>query len=376
MLNSWVPRPTPAFLHPRGLHNSDRKCFLNTVRPPPFASYYLGNLLTFVIFQSIQTLFSIPHLYGLLTKLENARFTPADFPTLSLLLRLFRDFEPLSLETRNAIKSGTTVHIPVGFKLEPLYFYEILKIFNPVADIQEDMQEFLCFLIDRVHSELLNATITDTNDEHRLGAADEWSTVGRNNKSAVVVTDVSNFKQSAMSKIFGGEIQSIVKRRGVKSSMALEPFFCLHLDIAHDEISTLEDALSYALSTEVIEDSSGLSKSDSIKTLPPVLLIHLKRFAFVNGKSVKITKPIYIPESLSMKGKWLGSSFTTGREYQLQSLTQHLGPRVQGGHYTSFVRQCNGDWLLFDDAHIEKVDLNEVLDNANGYVLCYVRRDA
>lgn len=328
--------------------------------------------------QTIQILFAVPQFYHLLRTLESARFSAAAFPTLSLLLKLLRDFEPLNQETRNAIKAGTTVHIPAGTKLEPTYFYDILKAFNPVADLQEDMQEFLCFLIDRLHSELLSATIIDTDmyDEHRLGAADEWSAVGRNNKSAVVVTDVTQFKQSVVSKIFGGEMQSLVKRKGAKSSMALEPFFCLHLDIARDEISTLEDAINFGFSTEVLEDTAGLTKADSIKTLPPVLLIHLKRFAFVNGKSVKITKPIYIPDHLSMKGKWLGSSFTTGREYQLQSVTQHLGPRAQGGHYTTFVRRCNGEWLLFDDAHIEKVTLQEVLDDANGYVLCYVRRDA
>lgn len=32
ILANFTPKPRPAFLHPRGLHNSDRKCFLNTVR--------------------------------------------------------------------------------------------------------------------------------------------------------------------------------------------------------------------------------------------------------------------------------------------------------------------------------------------------------
>lgn len=327
-----------------------------------------------MITQTIQTLFSVPHFYSLLKSLERAQYLVSEFPTLSLLLRLFSDFEPLSMETRKAIDSGSAVHIPVGPKLEPLYFYDILKAFNPIADLQEDMQEFLCFIIDRLHSELLTATTSNESDENRLGAADEWSTVGRNNKAAIVVTDVTEFKQSVVSTIFGGEIQSIVKRKGSKNSMALEPFFCLHLDIAHDDISTLEDAINFAFSTEILADTNGVSKADSIRTLPPVLLIHLKRFAFINGKSVKISKPIFFPEHLSMKSKWLGSSFTTGREYRLHSLTQHHGSRVQGGHYTCYVRHCNNDWLFYDDAHIEKVDLKDVLENANGYVLCYVRR--
>lgn len=296
------------------------------------------------------------------------------------MVKLYREFEPLAEQTKGNLLSGKPVSIALGAKLAPVYFYELLKTFNPIAsDWQEDMQEFLCFIIDRAHSELVDVASVfeiEEKDEDRLNAPDEWSTVGKNNKSAVVVTDVSKFKQSAVSRIFAGEMQSIVKRKNSKHSMALEPFFCLHLDIAPEFVTTLEDALNFHFTSERLDDVNATSKENSIKTLPPVLLIHLKRFAFVNNKSVKITKPIFYPEHLSMKSKWLGSTFTTNREYRLHAVTQHLGNAAQGGHYTSYVKICNGDWLLFDDAYIEKVDLSTVLDCANGYVLCYVRDES
>jgi ubiquitin C-terminal hydrolase len=357
MIASLSLEARPAMFLPRGLHNSDRKCFLNT---------------------TIQTLISVPFFYNLLKKLARCKFTESQCPVLHRLVRLYKEFEPVSQASREALLAGKPVSLPLGAKLEPIYFYELLKTFNPIAsDWQEDMQEFLCFVLDRAHSELVDvAALLEIGDldENRLNVADEWSTVGKNNKSAVVVTDVSKFKQSAISHIFSGELQSVVKRKNAKHSMALEPFFCLHLDIAQDSVSTLEDALNLHFSAERLDDANGTSKETAIKSLPPVLLVHLKRFAFLNGKSEKITKPIFYPEHLSMKSKWLGSNFTIGREYSLHAVTQHLGPRAHGGHYTSFVKVCNGDWLLFDDASIEKVDLNHVLDSANGYVLCYVRK--
>lgn len=323
----------------------------------------------------------MPQFYTLLKKIARTTFPATECPVLSRLVKLFEEFEPLSPSTKADVLAGQPVSIPLGSKLAPLYFYDILRGFNPISDdLQEDMQEFLFYVLDKAHTELLvlasrSGAMVEEDDADRLNAADEWSTVGKNNKSAIVVTDVSKFKPSPVSRIFAGEMQSIVRRKTAKSSMAVEPFFCLHLDVASEDISTLEDAINAHMSSEKLEDTSGITKVNSIKTLPPVLLIHLKRFAFVAGKPQKISKPIFFPEHLSMKSKWLGSSFTTGREYTLQSVTQHLGPRAQGGHYTAYVLQCNGDWLLFDDAHVEKVELSDVLDCTNGYVLCYIQND-
>lgn len=322
---------------------------------------------------------ALPQFNSLLKRLNRTKFDESACPVLGKLVRLHQEFEPISEASKKAILAGNAVSIPLGTALSPAFCYELLKTFNPIAGTwQEDMQEFLCFMIDRAHTELLNilALVEDPDkvkEEQALHAADEWSSVGRNGKAAVIVTDVSKFKHSPVSRIFGGEMQSLVRRRNAKSSISLEPFFCLHLEVADHSISTLEDALSAHFVSETLEDAMGIVKGNAMKSLPPVLLIHLKRFAFIDGKSQKITKPIFYPEHLSIRNSWVGSSFTTGRDFRLHSVTQHLGPRAAGGHYTCYVRHGNGDWLLYDDTRVTKVDLTEVLENANGYVLCYVR---
>lgn len=50
--------------------------------------------------------------------------------------------------------------LKVGLPFTPDYLHELLSTFNPIAsDFQEDMQEFLIFLLDLMHSELLRGIL-------------------------------------------------------------------------------------------------------------------------------------------------------------------------------------------------------------------------
>lgn len=82
---------------------------------------------------------------------------------------------------------------------------------------QEDAQEFLSFIMDQMHDELLklegqthfdgrNSSLVATSED------DEWETVGPKNKSAV--TRTQSFVPSELSSIFGGQLRSVVKARG------------------------------------------------------------------------------------------------------------------------------------------------------------------
>lgn len=95
---------------------------------------------------------------------------------------------------------------------------------------QEDAQEFLSFIMDQMHDELLklNGNFSNRNDgENALISSaedDGWETVGPKNKSAV--TRTQSFMPSQLSAIFGGQFRSVVKARG---EICIQSLSCMHI---------------------------------------------------------------------------------------------------------------------------------------------------
>lgn len=90
---------------------------------------------------------------------------------------------------------------------------------------QEDAQEFLSFVMDQMHDELLklegqssslnggkSSLVSSVED-------DEWETVGPKNKSAV--TRTQTFVPSEINEIFGGQLRSLVRAKGKRYSFCL-----------------------------------------------------------------------------------------------------------------------------------------------------------
>lgn len=101
---------------------------------------------------------------------------------------------------------------------EPSYFCLFCKrnnlVYLPFHLRQEDAQEFLSFIMDQMHDELLKLGGSDGRNLSLVSTSedDEWETVGPKNKSAV--TRTQSFVPSELSSIFGGQLRSVVKARG------------------------------------------------------------------------------------------------------------------------------------------------------------------
>lgn len=154
----------------------------------------------------------------------------------------------------------------------------------------------------------------------------------------------------------------------------------------------LDEALRSYLAPERLEgdnavtcDSCGVKgasiKQLSLTSLPPYLMLHLKRFAFVfeggQGRYVKLTDPVRVPLSVNM------ASFASHEEekkkeakeddvFDLYAVLMHSGT-VSSGHYYAFVRLPSvsspsvGDtsvssfsWLCFNDSHVSTLSSAEV----------------
>ncbi|CAK9315132.1 unnamed protein product [Citrullus colocynthis] len=355
-------------LLPRGLINLGNLCFLNA---------------------TLQALLSCPPFVDLLRNLRNREIPKAGYSTLTAFVEFISAFEVPS----STVLNRDVAAFDVGKPFSPLMFDDVLKNFSPDLPSgilgrprQEDAQEFLSFVMDRMHAELLklDGTSSSTNGGKSFVVAsaedDEWETVGRKNKTAVMRTQ--SFVPSELSEIFGGQLTSMVKAKGNKDSGTVQPFLSLHLDIYPEVVRTIEDALRLFSAPETLEGyrpsaagKAGVvaaSKSVKIQKQSKIMILHLKRFGYGSHGSTKLNKAVHFPLELVLNRDLLVSSSKEGRKYELVATITHHGRESSKGHYTADVRYHNNQWLRFDDASVMAIGKNNVLHD-RAYVLFYKR---
>lgn len=197
-----------------------------------------------------------------------------------------------------------------------------------------------------------------------------WLEVGH--KQRIVTTRTTEISESPITKIFGGLLRSEFKVPGLKPSITLEPYTPLQLDIQALEVRSVTDALKHLTVAERITgDFNSLkgpnvtaTKQVFIETLPPVLILHLKRFQYDNaGGTQKIWKRIGYPLQLEIPLEAMSQNKRAGSlaKYRLIGVVYHHGKSASGGHYTVDVqRQDAKSWIRLDDTVIKRVHSDEV----------------
>lgn len=353
-------------LIPRGLINLGNLCFLNS---------------------TLQALLSCSPFVQLLRDLAKHDIPKVGYPTLQAFVMFINDFGVPKNDNAREKKQERAVE--TGMPFSATMFNPVLDLFTPDLPSslsgrprQEDAQEFLSFIMDRLHNELLklegnayssgaNLTLVSSSDD------DGWETVGPKNKTAV--TRTQSFIPSELSAIFGGQLRSTVKSRGNKASATVQPYLLLHLDILSDAVHTIEDALHIFSAPESLEGykaSAGkaevvsASKSLKIQKLSKILILHLMRFSYGYSGSKKLHKPVHFPLELVIARDLLVNPTTEGRKYELVSTITHHGQQPNTGHYTTYSKYTNGQWLRYDDQSITAVSASKVLHD-QAYLLFY-----
>lgn len=354
-------------LLPRGLINSGNTCFLNA---------------------TLQALLSCSLVVQLFHGIKNRNIHKTGYPTLAAFVEFISEFK---------MPAGTISkdmnHMPPGRPFSPTMFEVVLKKFTPDVPNsisgrprQEDAQEFLSFIMHQMHDELLKLEGQYSSNANGNGSSlvssvedDDWETVGPKNKSAV--TRTQNFLPSQLSVIFGGQLRSVVKARGNKASATVQPFLLLHLDISHEGVATIEDALRLYSIPETLDEyrtTSGKAgvvtarKSVNLQTLPKIMILHLKRFGYGTNGSTKLHKSVRFPLELVLSRDLLVSPTTEGRKYTLISSVTHHGREASKGHYTADACYPRNQWFRFDDASVTAIGTNKVLHD-QAYILFYKR---
>lgn len=205
------------------------------------------------------------------------------------------------------------------------------------------------------------------------GADEDWLEVGQKGRTAT--TRTTETSASAITRIFGGQLRSVLRCPGQKDSVTLEPYMSLQLEIQSPHVQTVTDALSFISHTETLTDVANknnqkvdATKQVFIESLPPVLILHLKRFYYDSReggvrKSHKIVSygtELEIPKDCIAPTKRTGSGkHALKNKYRLQGVVYHHGKSATGGHYTVNVRQNSGRWVNIDDTTITPVTADD-----------------
>jgi len=117
------------------------------------------------------------------------------------------------------------------------------------------------------------------------------------------------------------------------------------------------------------------TKKFDLWKLPPILVIHLKRFSYKNKywREKLETLVEYPIHDLDL------SAYVKGPQevpptYELYAVSNHYGS-LGGGHYTAYGKnKDNGKWYKFDDSSVSQIDESKA-QTSSGYVLFYRRKD-
>ncbi|KAG1602373.1 hypothetical protein G6F47_002825 [Rhizopus delemar] len=112
------------------------------------------------------------------------------------------------------------------------------------------------------------------------------------------------------------------------------------------------------------------TKQLSIKRIPPVLSIQLKRFEHGTSTS-KIETKIRFPIELDLTPYTTSKKRSSDNIYTLFAVVNHQG-KVDTGHYTMFAKHRN-EWFKFDDHNVAAAYQKDVLDS-KAYMCFYIQK--
>ncbi|XP_050679288.1 ubiquitin carboxyl-terminal hydrolase 8 isoform X2 [Leptidea sinapis] len=239
---------------------------------------------------------------------------------------------------------------------------------------QQDSHEFLTILMDWLHLDL-QFTMKPPLKENFEPSERAWH-------------EYTKSKESLILRLFYGQIKSTVRCTVCGThSATYDSFSNLSLELPpHAGRCALDDCLKLYLNGETIpgwncpnckEKRDAVKKLD-ISRLPPVLVIHFKRF-YVDPKEYSCNayrkKQTYIDfplENLDMRQYSLNC--TGNPIYDLYAVSNHYGS-MEGGHYTAYCKSSlYRKWYKYDDHLVTEISSSEVKSSA-AYILFYTSCD-
>jgi ubiquitin C-terminal hydrolase len=242
---------------------------------------------------------------------------------------------------------------------------------------QNDLPEFLLFIIDCFHTSLsreVNMTINGeiANDTDKL-AVSCFNMV--KNMYAKEYSEIWNL-------FYGIHVSQIISlENDIVLSSTPEPYFTINLSIPDNKVVNLIECFDLYVNGETLEGenawyNSEIGKKQNVQkkiifwSMPTILVIDLKRF---NNKEQKNQKMVTFPlENLNLSKYVIGYK-KNNYIYDLYGICNHSGS-THGGHYTAFVKNANGKWYHFNDTDVKEITNLDCLITTKAYCLFYRKK--
>ena len=245
---------------------------------------------------------------------------------------------------------------------------------------QNDVQEFLLFMIDSFHNALsrevdmvINGNLQNETDKLAVTCY-------------TMMQNMYKKEYSEILKIFYGiHVSEIISNTTNKTLSARpEPFSVLSLSIpTKNKIPSLYDCFDLYCEPEVLSHANGnawfndetnqkedVQRKISFWSLPNVLIIDLKRWNIMNLN--KNHGRIDIPLHNADFSKYVKGYNPHAYVYDLYAVCNH-GGNSRGGHYTSYIKNANGKWYQFNDTAVNEIKEEQVI-TPQSYCLFYRKK--
>lgn len=222
---------------------------------------------------------------------------------------------------------------------------------------QNDLPEFLLFLVDCFHSSIsrkveMNITGTVKNDKDIMAK-----------RCYEMMRKMYKNEYSEVLKMFYGiHVSQICSTKGKILSANPEPYFMIDLPILKKGCDIMDCFDKYTEKERLDGENKWFNEKTKKKqevdkgivfwSLPDILVIDFKRFSNENRKNQSmVTFPI---EDLDLT-KYVVGYNKDSYKYDLYGVCNHTGS-VQGGHYFAFVNVEKKGWHVFNDTNIVKME--------------------
>jgi len=282
---------------------------------------------------------------------------------------------------RQVLWSNNCTVAPFGFvkAIRSVAHLKSRNIFT--GNAQNDVQEFLLFVIDCFHNALAREV-----DMQISGVAQNETDILAT-KCYDMIQQMYKKEFSDMFNIFFGihvsEISSLTEENKILS-VKPEPFSVISLSIPLTMPEpSIYDCFDLYCKPELMTAQNGNAwfnekenKKENVKrgivfwSLPNILIIDLKRWG--HNTNNKLNTLIRTPIHNADFSKYVKGYNPKAYIYDLYGVCNHSGGPL-GGHYTAYVKNANGKWYDFNDTNVNEIKEEHVISQRS-YCLFYRKK--